>query len=229
MLEVDVERGEGVDPEAVDLRDVVFVACGGAGGRRAGGGGVFDEAAVDQFRLLCCGGVGAPYLSRKFSNSSATFSPTLSTTLGTALAIGSRGRFLSVPRAPTTSSSGNPSTSLSAPLLSEGGIEEREARRPLGILEAPLRRDPAARSSSGLSEVKRPSTTEDMMRGWMGNCSVQVGGVSTRCDLGTRRDALFRVKWFSWQGLQLQVGDLRTYKQCPVIEIMRINRLSLIF
>ena len=122
--------------------------------------------------------VEAAYCSRKLSNSSATFSPTRSTTLGTARAIGSRGLFRSVPRTPTISSSGNPSTSLNAPLLSDGGIDDRWALRlrPLDVLGAPFLREPAAKSSSGLSEVKRPSTIEDIFtRGAMlGKGSVMV-------------------------------------------------------
>lgn len=42
VLEVDVERREIVDPEAVDLRNVVLVAGHGAGRGCPGGCGVFD-------------------------------------------------------------------------------------------------------------------------------------------------------------------------------------------
>ena len=43
VLKVDVEGGEVVEPEAVNLRYVVFVACERAGGWGAGDSDVFDE------------------------------------------------------------------------------------------------------------------------------------------------------------------------------------------
>ena len=43
MLEVDVEGGEVVESEAVDLGNVVFVAGQSAGRRRAGEGDVFHK------------------------------------------------------------------------------------------------------------------------------------------------------------------------------------------
>ena len=169
MLKVNVEGGEVVDAEAVNLRDIVFIACDRTGRDGARERDVLYESApsllLPVMRLLnrnVCA-----HCSRKFSNSSATFSPTLSTTLGTARAIGSAGRFLSVPRTPTTSSSGNPSPSLRAPPDSDGGIEERWALRlrPLGVFVTPFRPRPAARSRSGLSLFNNPSTTEDMTGG----------------------------------------------------------------
>lgn len=106
------------------------------------------------------------YWSKKFSNSSATFSPTRSTTLGTACAIGSRGRFRSVPRIPTTSSSGNPSASLSAPLLSDGGPCGRgDERGPVSLLDAlgVLLRRAVAGSENRLSERRGGPATEDIL------------------------------------------------------------------
>lgn len=105
------------------------------------------------------------YWSKKFSNSSATFSPTRSTTLGIACAIGSRGRFRSVPRVPTTSSSGKPSTSLSAPLLSDGGPRWRgDERGPVTLFDAldALFCGPAAESENRLSEWRGMPATEDI-------------------------------------------------------------------
>ncbi len=136
VLKIDIERRKIVDAQAMDLSDVVLVAA-----RRARRGssrrrdGVFDEPVWEHLswaHISLChhnnnngayhNSVGGDiYWSKKLSNSSATFSPTRSTTLGTACAIGSRGRFRSVPRTPTTSSSGNPSASLSGPLISDGG------------------------------------------------------------------------------------------------------------
>ena len=44
MIVVDVEGGEVVDSKAVDLRDVVFVTCDGAGGRRTRQSGILGES-----------------------------------------------------------------------------------------------------------------------------------------------------------------------------------------
>ena len=175
MLKVNVKGGEVVDAEAVDLSNVVFIACDRTGRDSTRKRDVLYESVALNLsiamRLL--NGKMCAHCSKKFSNSSATFSPTLSTTLGTARAIGSAGRFLSVPRTPTTSSSGKTSPSLRAPPDSEGGIEERWALRlrPLGIFVIPLRPRPAARSTSALSLFSKPSTTEDMTGGeWVVRC-----------------------------------------------------------
>lgn len=76
--------------------------------------------------------------------------------------MGSLGLFLSVPRTPTTSSSGKPSPSLSAPLLSDGGPggrgEERWAVRLLGVLGACF-----LLAAEGASELSIAPKVEDML------------------------------------------------------------------
>ena len=151
MLIVYIKSRKIIDFEAMDLGDVVLVAAHCARWWSARRYDVLNEAeyvrssSVKQMIFL------RAYFSKKFSNSSATFSPTLSTTLEIAAARGSRGRF-PVPRKPTISSSAKPSTSLSPPLISDGGCgEERFAL----CLRGPGRRflfPRGVRSGPGISE-----------------------------------------------------------------------------
>ncbi len=108
------------------------------------------------------------HFSRKASKLCWTVSPTISTTLGTARSIGFFGRFRSVPRTPTISSSGKPSSSLRAPWLSEGGPLGREDDRcrPPRCADGVAAWFPAAaaaRSRSRWSEFSTASTREDIM------------------------------------------------------------------
>lgn len=222
MLEIDVESGQVVDAEAMDLGNVVFVAGDGAGWWSAGKRDILYESIpfVNAF-VSSAPGDRSNHCSRKFSNSSTTFSPTLSTTFGTARAIKSRGRFLSVPRAPTTSSSGNPSTSLRAPADSDGGIEERWALRfrLLVIFVTPLRPPrPAARSRSALSLLINPSTIEDIVvvvgytlewKFWW--CCQTWRGRSQSKSVGPRRDASrARARVLNWYSMYAGTRNTRS-------------------
>ena len=44
MLEVNVEGGEVIDSQTVDLGNVVFIACQSAGGGRSGQRDMFDKS-----------------------------------------------------------------------------------------------------------------------------------------------------------------------------------------
>ena len=107
MLKINIQSRKIIYAKTMDLGDVILVARYSA--RRYGTGecDILNKPDIEYLEMTIKKTEQGVYThcSKKLSNSSATFSPTLSTTLGTARAIGSAGRFLSVPRAPTTSSS----------------------------------------------------------------------------------------------------------------------------
>lgn len=105
---------------------------------------------------------GLVYVSRNSSNLCDKVSPVTSTTRG----ISCRGpaERRTVPRAPTTSSSGKPSISLFAPALSDGGPRGREGERFCGRLPAwDAVEAGVAVSRPKLSEPMTASTREDML------------------------------------------------------------------